>query len=227
MGAKQATPQHFKENDAKLDADIALEAMRASAEGFLKSVRCGDSNSHSLGYKLTDGKLTDQEVKLVVKTATNAEAGDIDKAINSVFSGDWKSVIKLATNEIIHFVSGKVPKPKNEAVNEEWSKSYLVWEFNSLIEYSVFMKKTNAASVGTALGNLDYTFMCAICRGVVAYESVDPQVIIYEVCKNQPKLKPKDFEKMMEDIEKSLELAARLSLFKKQLTSGVVHPEPL
>ena len=85
-------------------------------------------------------------------------------------------------------------------------KSYLIWEFNSLVQYSCYVKKTSSASVGTLAENTQYNMVACVAKGVVDYAFVDPQVIVYCVAQNMAILNPKfgaaEFKQLMSDTSK-------------------------
>ncbi|KAL3675725.1 hypothetical protein R1sor_025673 [Riccia sorocarpa] len=224
MGAKAAKPNPPSDNKAKAIADLAMDGLTLAASDFLSQVRLGTAGLNNLGYKLTDQKLTNQEIQIMVKTQDNVEPDDINAAIDSCFSGDWKGVTKFAAKEIIQFLGGQPPSPAEEAVNATFSKSYIVWEFNSLVQYSLYMKKTNASSVGTLTADTQITVLACICRGVVDYDGIDPQLILYEVCQTQPDLlnDADKFQKLMEAVSNELKASATMSAIKRQLNAGVI-----
>ncbi|KAL2610158.1 hypothetical protein R1flu_028731 [Riccia fluitans] len=216
MGAKVAKPNPAADNKAKADADLAMKALNKSAENFLAEVRLGTASATTLGYKLIDQKLESQEIQVVVQTQENVVSDDINDAIDSVFSGDWKSVVKFAAKEIISFLGGETPKPAEEAVNKEWAKSYLMWESNALVQYSIYLKKTNAKSIGTTQADTESTLLVCICRGIVDYEWIDPETIVYELSKTQPDMTPKEFQEMIDNVYNELLMAAQMIAVKRR-----------
>lgn len=64
MGAQVAKPNPPANNEAKVNAGLAMEALHLSADKFLADIRLGAASIDGLGYPLAGGKLTDQEVKV-------------------------------------------------------------------------------------------------------------------------------------------------------------------
>ncbi|KAL2610159.1 hypothetical protein R1flu_028732 [Riccia fluitans] len=227
MGAKLAKPNPPADNLAKANADLAMDAMKMSANNFFAQIRLGTASEDSLGYTLTDQKLTDQEMQLIVQTKDNVMSDDIDSAIDSIFSGDWKSVAKFAAKEIIGFLGGGTPTPAEEAVNKEWHQSYLSWEYNTLLQYSTFILKTNAKSTGTLTEDTETTLMACICRGIVDYRSIDPEAIGFQLNKTTTDLTEEQFNALMKDVMSELENSAKISNLKRQLLAGGPLPEEI
>ena len=70
--------------------------------------------------------------------------------------------------------------------------------------------------MGTVSEDTETILLAFICNGIAAYESVDPQVIDYELSKSQSDLTEEQYDKWMQTIEKELDPAARLSQLKRQ-----------
>lgn len=233
MGAKVAKPNPPSTNEAKADADLAMQGMEASAENFLQTVRLGTSTLYNLGYELTDQKMTNQEVHMVVQTTANSPRDDIEEGINAIFSGDWKTVTKIAADSLASFFGGDAPQPSESAVNDTFSKSFLIWENNNVVQYSIFVRRTNAKSVGTLLEDSQATMEAVICKGNIDYNKIDPQTVISVMSEAKGDdgnpLTEAQKEQIFEEVQKELEMAAQLATFKKQLEAGTlptVAPTP-
>ncbi|GIL54836.1 hypothetical protein Vafri_10530 [Volvox africanus] len=204
------------DTQAAVNAEMAQKVMHGSAENFFKDVRMGEPTLNSLGYKLAGMKLTDQEYQVICHTSQNVTSDDIKTAVDSLFSKDWKSVVDAAVNEIVMFLNGA---PTDNADIQEWSKSYLLWENASLVQYSVYILKTSSTSMGTVAASTYLTKLACICRGLVAYEAMHPQTIVYELRKSHPNMTNPQFTDFMKSISDELKLAAGLTQTMLMLTS--------
>lgn len=231
MGAKIAHPTPPSDNAAKAESDLALSGMKAAASEYLSTIRLGEASEFTLGYDLTDQKLTSQEVHLVVKTKDNATNDDIKKGIEGIFSHDWEKVVELAANSLAQFFGGEDPTTQTEAVNDEFSKSYLIWEDDNIVQYSFYVKRTNAKSMGTVQEDKQQTLQCCLCKGNVAYDKIDPQTVVgtivgglgEKVAEGEVKDVVKD---ALDKVVTHLKLAAEVAQFKKQLEAGSIPSEP-
>jgi hypothetical protein len=210
MGAKQAKPVTPPDNPAKADADLALQGMQKAAENFLNTIRLGEASGQTLGYPLTDQRLINQEIHLVVQTTNNAPKEDLEKAVTGIFSGDWKTVTAIVVDSLASFLGGDAPQPVNTAVNDEFSKSFLVYENANVVQYSIYVKRTNAKSVGTLLADSQATMISVICRGNIAYPKVDPQTILGALVSSKKDMKPEEVQDLIANIGKELSLVAQL-----------------
>lgn len=219
MGSSVAKPTNPKDTQAKANADFATDAMTKTADSFLKSVRLGQPTSLTLGYKLTDGRLVNQMFKILATSSMNETSDTIKKGIHDIFGKDWEALAEVAADALVSFFSGGIPA--DSAVNETVSLSYLIWENESVVQYSCYCYKTNSKSVGLLTQDAAMCTLVVVCKGLVDYATVDPQNIVYEVKKTNPDMKNADFQQLMTDVKNSLQLAAELSKFKKSLEAGV------
>jgi len=224
MGAEQAKPADPDNNEALQTSKMLVAGMETEAEHFFQSMRLGDASIYSLGYKICDGKLTDQEFKIHVQTQFNQTSDDIKNAAKSIFSGDWEAVTELAIDEILPFLSGSPPKPSDSAMTDVWGKSYLVWEYGTLVNTSIYLKKTNCSSIGTTTTNAQQTLLACACRGAVDFADVDPQVLLYEVTKNLTRggKATDEIENVFAKVEAQLNFAVRMSSLKRKLEAGLL-----
>ena len=121
MGAKASKPDPPADNPAYEATKLALDGFNLEAEHFFQSMRLGDATNYSLGYKICENKLTDQEFHIHVQVAFNQKSDDIKKAVKGLFSGDWEAVTNAAIDEILPFLGGGPPAPADTAVNETWA----------------------------------------------------------------------------------------------------------
>ena len=223
MGANVVKPVAPEESAAKQNTKLMVEGLEIEAEHFFQSVRLGDANNYSLGYKICDGILTDQEFKIHVQSTFDSTRQEIKDGVKSIFSGDWEAVTELAVDALLPFLSGVPPLPASEAMTDIWGKSYLTWEDGTLINTSIYVKKTNASSLGTTTSDAEQTLLACICRGAVDFAAVDPQVLLYEVTKNMRKSgRPnEEIESVFERIEAQMGFAARMVELKRNLEAGL------
>jgi len=247
MGSHASKPDPPAENPAANASKLALEGFNVEAEHFFQSMRLGDATNYSLGYKLCEDKLTDQEFHIHVQTEFNQPAAAISEAVDGIFSGDWKKVTKLAVNEIVPFLTGEKPKAADKAETRTWGKAYLIWENGSLLCTAIYIKKTNAISIGSAVTDMDTTLLACVCRGVVDYAAIDPQVLVYEVNKAVALAKaqkavakaaggtdfvddtdPEDTDPaaIFREIEAQMVVASKMSQVKRGLEAGLAQPLP-
>ena len=224
MGATQAKPVPPSGNEAGQTAKLLVDGMELEADHFFQSMRLGDASNYSLGYKICDGKLTDQEFKIHVQSVFNGTSDNIKTAVKGIFSGDWEGVTEIAVDEILPFLSGEPPKPTDTAMTEVWGKSYLIWEYGTLTNTSIYLKKTNCASIGTTTEDKTQTLLACVCRGAVDFADVDPQVLLYEVTKNLTLAgkSTDEIENVFEKVEAQLNFAVRMSELKRALEAGML-----
>jgi len=222
MGAKLVKPDPPADNKATDVAKIALDGFNTEADHFFQSMRLGDASNYSLGYKICDGKLTDQEFHIHVQDVFGQKSDDIKKAVKAIFSGDWEAVTNAAIDEIIPFL-GDTPTTTDLALNETWGKSYLLWENESLTNTSIFIRKTNCKSIGTAKEDVQHTLLACVCRGVVDYADVDPQVLLYEVNKTLKAggASTGAIAEVFKSVQDQMKFAAQMAQTKRMLESGV------
>ena len=75
MGNKVAKPEPPAETEAAQNTNLMVEQLEIEAEHFFQSVRLGDANNYSLGYKICDGVLTDQEFHIHVQSELTQRTG--------------------------------------------------------------------------------------------------------------------------------------------------------
>ena len=228
MGENQSKPSDPAGNEALQTSKMLVAGMETEAEHFFQSMRLGDASIYSLGYKICDGKLTDQEFKIHVQTDFAQTTDKIKAGVKSIFSGDWEAVTELAVDEILPFLSGEPPKAASSAMTEIWGKSYLVWEYGTLVNTSIYLKKTNCSSIGTTTENKQQTLLACACRGAVDFADVDPQVLLYEVTKNltMAGTSTDEIGNVFEKVEAQLNFAVRMSSLKRKLEAGLLTNDP-
>ena len=224
MGNKVAKPAADPtDTKAVQSTDFAVEQLGIEAEHFFQSVRLGDANNFSLGYKICDNVLTAQEFHVHVQTDFNQSSETLKNGVKSIFSGDWEAVTELAVNVLLPFLSGEPPKPENKAMTDTWAKSYLTWEDGTLVNTSIYVKKTNVSSLGTVTGSTEQTLLACVCRGAVDFAHVDPQVLLYEVRMNMRKAgRPtSEIENVFQEIEQQMGFAVRMVVLKRKMEAGL------
>ena len=220
MGAANVKPADPDNTDAKIKNDLAIEGLELAGKNFLQEVLLHIPSEDTVGYELVNNRFTDQEIQLSACNSTNVTSQDIKDGIHSLFTKDWESLINVAADEIVKFLNGA----EDNASANVWKKSFLIWEKNSLVQYSAFIKKTKSSSVGTTAANQDTTMLSVACRGVVNYETIDPQTIIYELTKADPSYEKDstNFNHMMDVVTQELQRAAQLAQIKRAIRDGVV-----
>jgi len=222
MGGVVAKPSPPADNVAKANNDISMEALQLSSEAFLNNIRLGTASSDVLGYKLTDQKLTSQESHIICQTTANAPNDEIKKAVDDIFSGDWKGVTEIVAGSLASFFGSPAPSANESAVNDKYSKSYLKWEHDNVVQYSFLVRRTNASSVGTLAKDTQATMMSVICRGIVDFTAIDPQAVVYALKESTgDDIAMEDLQKIFERVKLELSWAADLAKFKKGLMAGV------
>ena len=224
MGNKVAKPEPDPtDTKAAQNTNLAVEQLGIEAEHFFQSVRLGDANNYNLGYKICDGVLTDQEFHIHVQSDFNQSSEDLKKGVESIFAGDWKAVTELAVDVLLPFLSDAPPKPEDKAMTDIWAKSYLTWEDGTLVNTAIYVKKTNASSLGTTVGNATQTLLACICRGAVDFADIDPQVLLYEVRVNMRKAgRPiSEIETVFQQIEEQMGFAVRMVELKRKMEAGL------
>lgn len=217
MGGKVAKPNPPADNEAKADNDLAMKGLEDTAERFLQDNRLGVSSGETLGYPLVDDKLIAQELKLLTQTENNVPSSSIEQTIDGIFSGDWKSVVVNIAQQLAQFFSGEVPKPADRAVYQKFQKSYLRYENSNVVQYSVLVVQTNASSTGTLTENAQACLQTAVCKGVIDYAKLDPQIFIFQLQDSQPDLTLDEVEEIVNSIVKQLKIAAELAKVKREL----------
>jgi len=243
MGQKLAKPDPPSDNVAKAEAELQMEGMTLAAQNFLNVIRLGTASDENLGYTLVGRKLIAQEIEMIGIEANNATAETIDEAIDAIFSGDWKAVTKIAAGALIQFLNCELtycfvsvmiyqsffsaaPTPTDQASLSEFKSSYLVYEFGTIMQYSVFIKKTISKSVGTLTENSEYASLVCLAKGIVDYAEVDPQLILFKVSESMASTgqDSSKFLTMMKTIAEELKAAAELTEIKKSLSAGLPLP---
>jgi len=224
MGNKVAKPEPDPEDTkAAQNTNLMVEGLGIEAEHFFQSVRLGDANNYNLGYKICDGVLTDQEFHVHVQTDFNQTSTTLKGGVKSIFSGDWEAVTEVAVDVLLPFLTGDPPKPEDKAMTDIWAKSYLTWEDGTLINTSIYVKKTNASSVGTLTGSTMQTLLACVCRGAVDFAHIDPQVLLYEVRMNMRKAgRPaSEIMNVFNQIEEQMGFALRMVELKRKMEAGL------
>ncbi|GLC43594.1 hypothetical protein PLESTM_001493700 [Pleodorina starrii] len=217
MGTVLVKPKDTSDTKAIAQLELAVKGMHAMADNFFKDLRLGNASSTSLGYQLAGAKLTDQEYQIICRTEEGVTNSAISEAVKSIFSQDWQKLVECCVQEIVTFVTGDTT---DTASTQEWSKSYLVWEDDSLMQYSVLIVKTASTSMGALVGNSKTTMLACACRGVVAYETVDPQIIVYELRKTNKGMNVEQFKKTISDVVTELGLASQLTAMMRHVTTA-------
>ena len=224
MGSNVAKPEPDPaDTKAAQNTNLMVEQLGIEAEHFFQSVRLGDANNYSLGYKICDNILTDQEFHIHVQSDFNQTSQQLKDGVKSIFAGDWEAVTELAVDVLLPFLSGAPPKPEDKAMTDIWAKSYLTWEDGTLMNTSIYLKKTNASSVGTLTGNATQTLLACVCRGAVDFANIDPQVLLYEVRMNMRKAgRPtSEIENIFNQIEEQMGFAVRMVELKRKMEAGL------
>ena len=223
MGNNAVKPEPPADTKAAQNTNLMVEQLGIEAEHFFQSVRLGDANKYSLGYKICDNVLTDQEFHIHVQSEFNQSSEKLKAGVKSIFSGDWEAVTELAVDVLLPFLSGAPPKPEDQAMTDIWAKSYLTWEDGTLMNTSIYVKKTNASSVGTLTESTQQTLLACVCRGAVDFANVDPQVLLYEVRMNMRKAgRPtSEIENIFQQIEEQMGFAVRKVELKRKMEAGL------
>jgi len=157
----------------------------------------------------------------MLQTQLNCPNGDITKAVDSLFSGDWEGLAELCAGELSQFLTGAA---SDTATYKKFEKGYLKYEFGSLVQYSVMVIKSNTQSTGMVSKDTQAILQTVVCKGLIDYAFVDPQVIIYNLQESQPTITQAQLSELLDNIQSSMRFAAKLSQFKKELDGGVIPP---
>lgn len=223
MGAIITKPDPPEENKAKATNDAVMAGFEDGAQLFLADCRLAaqDGTAGTLGYKIVGDKLQDAETNLMLQTQLNCSNGDITKAVDSLFSGDWEGLAELCAGELSQFLTGAA---SDTATYKKFEKGYLKYEFGSLVQYSVMVIKSNTQSTGMVSKDTQAILQTVVCKGLIDYAFVDPQVIIYNLQESQPTITQAQLSELLDNIQSSMRFAAKLSQFKKELDGGVIPP---
>jgi len=227
MGQKEVKPNPPAETPAKAASDLAYEGLLSSANEFILQCASGRQTAFTLGYKLVDDKLDAQEIHLTSQSEANVPNDAIEKAVDALFSSDWKQLTKLCVGQLASFFA-TTPQPQDRAMNEVFGKTYLTYEHGNILMYAVYVKKTNSSSMGTLVGGTLATLMCVACRGIVDYASMDAQTIVLHVRESSKSLDKELTEEqemqIYERVKRSLSAALEIAQLKKRIlaeASGV------
>ena len=221
MGAAIAKPNPpDTSNEAHANCEACIQGLHAEAERFFLKIRLGEATSDTLGYKLTEQRLTAQEKRLMVQTQMGApDKATLNKIITEHFGVRWSHFEVVGLQAIQAFFGADV-KPSESAVNDTLSSSFLVFEHSNVVQYSMFIRRTSATSMGTFTGDSQLTMMVALCKGNIDFASVDPQTIISTLLEQDERFTEGQIDHLLQTIVKELELAARLSEIKQNIFSS-------
>lgn len=223
MGQKVSHPNPPEENEAKATADQVFGLLQESANNFFLSVRLGEPSGNTLGYPLTDMRLFAQEHHIVVQTDSNVTPENIRKAINDIFSGNWKGVVEDVVPTVLTFLSDGAPKPHETAVNDDFSTSFLKFENCNVVQYSIYVKRTNARSMGTLSENEVSTLLTVICKGIVDYGKIDPQAVLEAMLASG--IQENQIDQAVSDLKDRIKHLTEVNQTKREIESGLVQPE--
>lgn len=219
MGQKISHPDPADDNEAKATADQVFKLMDDSANNFFSSVRLAEPTDLTLGYPLTDMRLIAQEQHILVQSETNVTSDLIKNTINDIFSGNWQGVVEDVVPTVLNFLTGDVPKPADTAVNDEFSTSFLKFENSNVVQYSIYIKRTNAKSMGTLTQSAVSTLLSVICKGIVDYGKIDPQAVLETMLASG--MPSSQIDDAITDLKEQIKKLAKINFMKREIESGV------
>ncbi|XP_066911074.1 uncharacterized protein [Clytia hemisphaerica] len=216
-------PHTSGDNTAKQVVDQQIKGLKAIVTVLFDSIRLGQATDNNLGYKLCGNKMIVQETNMF-ESKEGATSDNIQKALKSIFKGDWEQLASVAINEVIGFIN---QKPSDSAEADIFSKSYLNWESDSLIQNTVYIQKAKWVSEGTLAKDATSILLVGLAKGIVDYATVDPQIFMYEIRKSNPKMVDEDYHKKITELEGDLRVTSMLPMIKKMYTSKAFDAEAM
>eukprot|EP00731_Ephydatia_muelleri_P012733 Em0007g43a len=212
--------------DARKVVQAAQEGKEASEER-LKLLEKMVTNhltlqkQHILNGERNDQKIhegtTVREYQQMYVTDSRELSNEIEKTVDSLFSGDFLGALKKAATVALNEICG------NTNIGEyEQSEMFIVWQNHALLRLDTYVYRWNFSSKGV-ITEAEGVLGVLMVQRVMNIAKVDPQVITWAICSGSS---DEVAIKKEIDVTKSV-LNSVVDLTKKMLMSEISDPEPM
>lgn len=217
-------PHTPDDNTAKQVVDQQIKGLKAIVTVLFDSIRLGEATDNNLGYNLCGNRMITQETHMFNESEENVTSDYIKEAMEGIFKKDWEQVADVAINEVVEFIN---QKPSDSAEADIFSKSYLNWESDSLIQNTVYIQKAKWISEGMVAKDSTSILLVGLAKGIVDYATVDPQILIHEIRRSNPRMKDEDYRRKIIEVEGDLRVTSMLPMVKKMYSDKAFDAEAM